>query len=350
MFKTFTSSNFLNDIKKHISRSAFSIELLLSEEDFLFLFDDINSSVDDKKIIEIIICSTSEDKSIRIFNSMKTLIDKGCIIYWNTDLDIQSSGSYFYISDKSIVINKVYYVSEDSEEDQVRYMNDIFNTISENSKLIELSKGNIEINLISNKTIVRRNEIVEINWEVKNADKIFMVPQIEGLLKKGSKKFRLLENTLFELSAENEDFEIKKNLFVRVLKNSKLEVNVRAYDPTIEEYILLEPTYLKKTENYACFQNQNIKISWDFKNDTKFSEKKLGDLGLVNNLEFKIDSTKEFLFELKSGVDVQKKKVSIIAMYDPEISKKLNTQDPKIASKKNSFNIFPILKNLLKKK
>lgn len=349
MFKTFTSSNFRKDIKKYIGKSLFSVELLISQEDFLDLYETILVSVEKTKIIEIIICSISENKSIRVFNAMKTLIDKGCIIYWNTDFDIQNNGSFFYISDKSLVINKVYYISEDSEEDQVRYMNDIFNTISENSTLIELSRGNIEINLISNKTIVRRNEIVEINWEVKNADKVFMIPQIEDFLKKGSKKFRLLENTLFELSAENEDFEIKKNLFVRVLKNSKLELNVRAYDPTIEEYILLEPTYLKKTENYACFQNQNIKISWDFKNDTKFSEEKLGDLGLVNDIEFKINSTKEFVFELKSDDDIQNKKVSIIAMYDPVISKKLITQQPKSSPKKTNFNIFPFLKKLLKK-
>ena len=34
MFKIYTSSNFINDLKKHILKSKFSVELIISEDEF----------------------------------------------------------------------------------------------------------------------------------------------------------------------------------------------------------------------------------------------------------------------------------------------------------------------------
>ena len=146
MFKIYTSSNFINDLKKHILKSKFSVELIISEDEFKQISQFLINESIKGLLFEIVICSKDKDKSIITFNILKTLVDNGVSVLWNDDDDIIKNESYFLISDKTIIINKNYFVNSDSEEDQVRYINAIFDSIVKSSEPVVLNNENISIN------------------------------------------------------------------------------------------------------------------------------------------------------------------------------------------------------------
>ena len=312
MFKIYTSSNFINDLKKHILKSKFSVELIISEDEFKQISQFLINESIKGLLFEIIICSKDKDKSIRTFNILKTLVDNGVSVLWNDDDDIIKNESYFLISDKTIIINKNYFINSDSEEDQVRYINAIFDSIVKSSEPVVLNNENISINFFSNKTIVKKNEIFEINWKVESANSVKINPFIGEIDSYGKKKLKIINSTLFELTAKNSRKKLKKNLFIRVLNYHELNLNIYAYDKSLNEYLKLEPVESEDSEKYGCYFNQKIKILWDFKNEKSFQEENIGNLDLKGEFTFTLTENKNFKFMLESDNETQTKKIKII--------------------------------------
>ena len=312
MFKIYTSSNFINDLKKHILKSKFSVELIISEDEFKQISQFLINESIKGLLFEIIICSKDKDKSIRTFNILKTLVDNGVSVLWNDDDDIIKNESYFLISDKTIIINKNYFINSDSEEDQVRYINTIFDSIVKSSEPVVLNNENISINFFSNKTIVKKNEIFEINWKVESANSVKINPFIGEIDSYGKKKLKIINSTLFELTAKNSRKKLKKNLFIRVLNYHELNLNIYAYDKSLNEFLKLEPVESEDSEMYGCYFNQKIKILWDFKNEKSFKEENIGNLDLKGEFTFTLTENKNFKFMLESDNETQTKKIKII--------------------------------------
>ena len=312
MFKIYTSSSFINDLKKHILSSKFSVELVISEQDFKQISQFLINESIKGLLIEIIICSKDKDKSIRTFNILKTLVDNGVSVLWNDDDNILKNESYFLISDKTIVINKNYFINSDSEEDQVIYINSIFDSIVKSSKPVILNNENISINFFSNKTIVKKNEIFEINWKVDNANSVKINPILGEMDSYGKKKLKIINSTLFELTAKNSQNKLKKYLFIRVLDYYDLNLNVYAFDQSLNEFLKLDPVEIESSEKYGCYFNQKIKILWDFKNEKSFKEENIGNLDLKGEYIFTLNKNKYFKFILESDSEIQTKKIEII--------------------------------------
>ena len=59
MFKIYTSSNFISDLKKHILKSKFSVELIISEDEFKQISQFLINESIKGLLFEIIICTYS---------------------------------------------------------------------------------------------------------------------------------------------------------------------------------------------------------------------------------------------------------------------------------------------------
>ena len=323
MFKIYTASDFVYEIEKNISRFKFSLELLINEEDLIAVSKTLLETLSDKEIdIEIIIASGSKDQSMRIFNLINRLTSCGAIVYWKTDAEMLKNQSFFLIYDKVNVINKIFYSTDDSVEDQVRYLNDIFKTIRSSSEEVEFPQGDIKVNFSADKTIINKNELVTISWDVKDASYVSIIPELDEVEHQGSAKIKIKEDTLLQLKAQNKDHVLKKNFFVKVLlSDTDLELDIDVFDPFLNEYISLSPIIENDIERYVAFSDQKIKISWDFSTKKSFKEAKLGDLELKGNHIFKLKKKKIFLFELNTNHEKILKRIEIVGIKDDKISK-----------------------------
>ena len=90
----------------------------------------------------------------------------------------------------------------------------------------------------------------------------------------------------------NPDFS-RKSIFVKVIKENDIDINVDVFDPIIRDFIEIE-TASNEEGLYAAYLNQKIKLSWNIPVIGKFSESLLGKLPLQGIHEFVLSENKTF--------------------------------------------------------
>jgi len=320
MYRIYTSVNFNNEIVKVLPTVQYSVELLIKEDDLKFVSKDLYTILEKDIQADIIISSNTNKKAIRVFNLISRLTDLGARVFWLNDKKIFNLNSHFLIFDKINVINKIFYYSEDNIESQVLYFSNIFNNILSNSEKVQPKIKSIELKLNSNKTIIHRSDIITLGWSVKNAD-IFQITPSHNLIKNnGSIKVQLQKDTMFKLKAQNKKEQLTKLLFVRVLNQKILNIDVKVYDPIVENYIFLKPIANAKSEKYFCYKNQKVVISWHYEKSVEVFEKRIGKLQKNEVYSFTINETKNFRFEYKLKNKNISNNITIIPRVDKHMS------------------------------
>ena len=306
MYRLYTPVNFKNEVSKLLSRVEYSIELLTSEDDLLIFSKELYSFLEKNAQADIIICSKTKKKSIRIFNVISRLSELGARVFWLIDDNIDKLKSHFLIFDKTTVVSRLFYNSENSTEKQVMYFSNIFSKIMLKAEIIEPQVNKIKAKISVDNSIVERNHIVELKWDIENADTFNISPALDINTKRGKMSLQLQSDTMFKLTASNKNEYITKFLFVKVINDKKINIDVKVFDPFTERYIYLSPVINKKSKKYYCYNNQSVIISWDFKEKVELFEKKIGKLKVKDEYSFIINEKKNFQIIF----DVNNKKVT----------------------------------------
>ena len=94
MYKVYTATDFVYEINKNISKTKYTLQLFLSEYDFLAISGAILNLTNTEIDITVIISALSQKKSLRVVNLFNRIIQSGVTAV------IQPSGS---IRDKEII-------------------------------------------------------------------------------------------------------------------------------------------------------------------------------------------------------------------------------------------------------
>jgi hypothetical protein len=327
MFKLFTATDFTGEIIKALPNTNFSIQILLSIDDLEIISKSLFNSFDNDIYADIIISAKDEKRPLLIINIINRLIDCGANVYWSVDNNILKHNSHFFISDKVIVINKVYYQNNDDIRKQVFYFLEIFDKIKNCSEPILFNDKKIEVKFTSDKSIIKKNESVKLFWEIKNADFYKITPDIGFLDLKSSNSVQLEKDTLFKLEAKNNFENLTKFIFIKVIKPKDFNVYVKVYDPIIKEFIFLEPKYNSDVENYICYYSQQLVICFDFGNSLTVTEKKIGNLKPNQELSFFIKEPIKYVFKYSNLNKTEIKKVKIIPIKDDSFLRLLKNKN-----------------------
>ena len=131
----------------------------------------------------------------------------------------------------------------------------------------------------------------------------------------GVKTIQISEDTKFTIEGKNKDQSSRKSVFVRVIKENEIDIDVDVFDPIIKDFITIRPASNGECQ-YAAYFNQKIKLTWNISMIGKFSESKLGKLPLVGSHEFILDLNQTFLFTFKTINRTQAKKISFHCFHD----------------------------------
>tara|TARA_B100001093_G_C26755711_1_gene983274 strand:- start:229 stop:1212 length:984 start_codon:yes stop_codon:yes gene_type:complete len=324
MFTIYTASNFVSELNLFLNKTIYSVELLICEEDLLEIYETLLIIIEKDVDVIIVISASNEIKSLRVYNLVNRLIDCGARLFWNTDKNIVKLKSHFLIHDKVNVINKVFYQNDDNVQNQVLYFNNVFDEIMCRSKEISHNKENIKINFSANKTIINKNQIVELNWNVKNADFFTISPNIVNPMNCSSAELQLQEDTLFTIEASNQKENVTKNLYIKVINESNFSIEVKVYDPYLMEFVFLIPLHESEEEKYVCYYGQKVFLKFKFSSFLKVKEKKIGELKPEQEFSFVIKSDRRFTFTYLENSKLTEKLVLIKSKMDQEVLKLVN--------------------------
>lgn len=304
-----------SEIEKELLRASHLAQILIDEFDLFVISKALFRALEREIHIEIVIISNSQNKSMKLVNLCKRLIDQEVSIYWKMDDTMFTSEDYFAIFDKEYLICGKEQAAYEYPETLLRSKNDYFNGIAHSAQKINLLSGNIEIDFSVDKSIVFLRESITLKWEIKNAHEIIIHPSEWSVEPEGAKTIQITEDTKFTIEGKNKDHSSRKSIFVRVIKENDIDVDVDVFDPIIKDFIAIQPASIEEGL-YAAYLNQKIKLTWNIPMIGKFSESKLGKLPLVGGHEFELNENQTFLFTFKSINRTQVKQISFHCFYD----------------------------------
>jgi hypothetical protein len=352
LFKVYTTFDIISEINTQILRCEHSIQLLVDENDLFFITDSLFTVFNKNIEIEIVIVSIAHKKSLRIVNLCKRLVDGGVSVYWFYNSVISNDELFFAIFDKTFLIDKPNpEVILERAEELVRAKNVFFKSTLLDSEKLKLLSGEINADFGADKTIIKKNESVQLQWNIENAYHVSIEPMIGDVPLIGSIVLNLNKDQRFLLTAINKESSISKILFIKVFENKDIEFIVSALDPIINQYIKIESSSLNEG-NYGVYSGQTIKISWEINMIGKLYENTIGNLPLVGSHELKIMKETQLFFTFMTLQNRQIKKLIFHTFDRAQINNKLNIQSPTNNSQyspgiNRSFNKSSKIKNFL---
>lgn len=317
MFRVYTASDFLYELHRTLPKCNFTLELLISEFDLISLEVPILDLINKKINVTIVISALNQKKSLRLVNLLNRIAHSGGIVYWNTDTQLYENDVHFVLQDKELAIKKSDFYTGEGTEGKLVFLNQLFDSSRAQANQIELLTGEIVMNFKADKTYVKRNSEVVLNWDIKNAHHISLVDHVENAEPNGKKILLIKEDSLFKLVARNRDSSVEKHLVVKVIKSNSLEITVEAYDNYLKEYVLL-----KSIENdqytFLAFYEQKIKLSWVSNSIGALSEKLLGTLPIEGDHNFTLSRSFDFRFKFESIYGTQYTAVKVKPVQEKE--------------------------------
>jgi hypothetical protein len=309
MLRSFFTKHTAIEIDKELKHLKYGIQLLTDETDLIYLSKNLLETARKQVQIEIIIISQSNKKSMKITNLMKRLIDSGVEIYWYNISVLEASLNLFSILDKSYLISADMDSKEDSKEVLIRSKVDDFNQILRLADPIKLYAGDIEVTYSVDKSIIAKGEEVLLNWDVKNAHTVIIMPELDEVAHKGTQLVAVNKSTKYQLIAKNSNAEVQRTIFLKVMHASSINFTIEVFDPVIEEYIRLE-SLSEDILKFGVYLNQQVRIIWETESIGKLVEQSLGTLPLNSFHDFIPVRDTHFSFEftsqnIKTGASIQ---------------------------------------------
>ena len=93
MYKIFTASDFVYELKKNIFKCNHSVQLFITEFDLLALSNEIIELLPTERTIDIVISSVNQKKSLRLVNLFNRIVQSGGTVYWNENHDLYQNAT-----------------------------------------------------------------------------------------------------------------------------------------------------------------------------------------------------------------------------------------------------------------
>ena len=151
-----------SEIEKELLRATYSAQILIDQFDLFVISKALFKALENEINIEIIIISNNQNKSMKLVNLCKRLVDQEVLIYWKIDNILFSNGEYFAIFDKEYLLCANEQKEFTDPETLLRSKNDFFNGIANSAQKINLLSGNIDIYFSVDKSIVYSKENINL--------------------------------------------------------------------------------------------------------------------------------------------------------------------------------------------
>jgi hypothetical protein len=277
--------------------------------------------------VELIVFLALSERGLRNMNTLKRMAIAGSNIALVSITESNQFVECFAILDKKQLVSNVDYGNVINIGELIYNKAKEFQVISSKSEKLDYSISDIHINLQVDKTEVQPGDMVELYWEVENADFIALDPVVGSINTRGNISVPLFEDTLFRIKASNKSGILIKSVFVKVVNDSFIELKISVYDPATTAYVTLESAN-PPHHSYAVLKGDRIKMEWSTKANGILKESKLGFINIFGEHIFQIFENENYIFTLETTLGVYNRKLDLFAISDQSSKLSLNPSEP----------------------
>jgi len=277
--------------------------------------------------IELIVFIAPSERGLRNMNTLKRMAIAGSNIALVSISESNEFLECFAILDKKQLISNVDYGAVTNTGELIYNKVREFQVISSKSEKLDYSVSNIQINLQADKTEVQPGDLVEIYWEVENADFIVLDPAVGAVNTNGNISIPVFEDTLFRIKASNKSGILIKSVFIKVVDDAFIELKISVYDPAAADFVPLESAN-PPHHSYAVLRGDRIKMEWSTKANGILKESKLGFINIFGEHIFQIFENENYIFTLETTLGVYTRKLDLFAVSEQASQVSLNLAEP----------------------
>jgi len=267
--------DFYDELEHEIySHGRYHLQLIVSTESIIILFDILNRMLKDRRSMELIFYSRPSEKlSIEETNSLLRLANQGAVVHRIT---FEQEELPLAILDKSILLVSSEVSFEDPSKVLAQYKK-IFRRVSFSAAPFLPSELDIEIDFWSDRDILSKNQITNLNWQVKNGDHVRIGPNIGEVEATGSIVISISDDTVYTLEARNKKGRVARNLFLKYVPEEELGMEVSIFEEELNQFIpIRSPDGFEG--HFAVPYGYKVRIKWSGGIDGKLSSPQLGKL------------------------------------------------------------------------
>jgi len=288
--------------------------------------------------VELIVFLAQSERGLRNMNTLKRMAISGSNIALVSIPESNQFIECFAILDKKQLISNVDYGSVNNIGELIYNKVKEFQVILSKSETLDYAVNNININFQVNKTEVQPGDLIELYWEVENADFILLDPAVGAVATSGNITIPVFEDTLFRIKASNKTGVLIKSIFIKIVDDAFIELKISVYDPASTDFVPLESAN-PPHHSYAVLKGDRIKVEWSTKANGILKEARLGFINIFGEHVFQIFENENYIFTLETTLGVYNRKLDLFAVVDQ--SSQLNSNPIEPIKKTNS----PFLNN-----
>lgn len=277
--------------------------------------------------IELIVFLAQNERGLRNMNSLKRMAIAGSNIALVSISESRQVLECFAILDKKQLISNMDYGQVTNTGELIYNKAKEFQVLSSKSEKLDYSVSNIHINLQVDKTEVQPGDMIELFWEVENADFILLEPALGSVNTSGNITLPVFEDTLFRIKASNKSGILIKSVFIKVVDDAFIELKISVYDPSAADFVAIESAN-PPHHSYAVFKGDRIKMEWSTKANGILKEDRLGFINVIGEHLFQIFENEKYIFTLETTMGIYNRKLELFAVADQSFQAISNLTKP----------------------
>jgi hypothetical protein len=304
--------------------------------------------------VELIVFLSHSERGLRNMNSLKRMAISGSNISLVSTPESKQFLECFAILDNKYLISNVDYGLVSNIGELIYSKVKEFHVLLSKSEKLEYAVNNLSINFQVNKTEVQLGDIVDLYWEVENADFVLLDPVIGAVNTTGNISIPVFEDTLFRIKASNLTGVLIKSIFIKIIHDAFISLKISVYDPASKDFVPLESAN-QPHHSYALVKGDRVKLEWSTSANGIIREERLGYINLYGEHIFQIFDNEKFIFTLETTLGVYNRTIDLFVVVDQyfPIGLKPIESTEKIISpmlfKKGKFTFSKLLKWFTKK-
>ncbi len=310
-------------LNSEVFRCHFHLQVVTTLEDFFLVEESLHELQARGILLEVVILAPQKDGTIYTTNTLLRLVSGGARVFWHIQSSLSLETERFFIIDKQALWSTF----ELKELDEVGVVypilqkNKLFEEYCRSSEKVINNSGKIEINFQSSRDYVPVGELVDLAWDVQNAEIVVLEPGYGEVDHKDKCERMVLQDTLFRITARNKTTQETKSLFIKSIPNQAIVFEVFAYESDMDTFI---PVSSPKGFDgyYAAYAGQQIRLTWNAGTVGKLRETTVGDLPLQGERLLTIDQDMSLFYELKTlfGTNRFELKFFVVAEIEEPVS------------------------------
>lgn len=302
------------EIGRELYRCQFHFQAVLPVADFTQLEPGLFRLQSRGIPIELLLLAEDRVRDIQLSNALLRLVSGGARIAWAIP---PVNPQPYYLMDKQTMWSGMNLQQDQLAHPMVTILDRYraFDTHFAAAEPIQQFQNALDIRFWTRHDWVLEGEGVDLYWEVRNAELIYLEHEAADLPARGHWRVEAREDRLYRLVARNSRHEASKTIFIKVMPPQPVALDVCLWEDELQAWLPLTsppgfPGY------YAGLIGQQLSLTWDAGVVGRLEEATWGTLPLRGQRIVRLDADQSLLFRLHTLWGVTEMPLHLVVVHE----------------------------------